>query len=215
MPLVGEPWLDSDGKTNVATALGMIYRLDTIDSEKTIIVDQPVAMPPRDLKKTITNLVRIGKEICILTCDPGSDLVLAYDKKDAPKKLHLWLSPGKLSCPPIAWGNALLVPTEVGQIFLLDPLTGKPRALPFQPLLQNGKIPSWCGPAVINDRECVIADGHEKLYRLQIVDKPQRHLASYGEKAVPPTNGTEKQATPKNRSLIGGYDGVLYSTQLP
>jgi len=213
-PLVGEPWIDSEGKTNVATALGMVYRLDTIDSEKTTIVDRPAAMPPCALKRPVTDLVRIGKDICVLTGGPGSDLVLAYDRKEAKKQLHLWLSPGRISCPPIALGEGLLVPSEVGQVYLLDPLTGKPRALPFQPPLQNGKLPIWCSPAAANERECVIADGNGNRYRLQIVEKPVKHLASVGGTGGISAKGIAKQDVQK-QALIGGFDGVLYPNQLP
>ena len=37
----------------------------------------------------------------------------------------------------------------------------------------------------MNERECIITDGHGKLYRLQVVDKPTAHLASYGKTPLP------------------------------
>ncbi len=185
VPLVEEPWIDSDGKMTVVTALGTVYRLDVADSEKNVIADQPTALPPLDLTKPITDIVRFNKNICVLTCGLGSDRVFVYNPSDAAKQLRTWLLPGKISCPPIAFADGLLVPCDVGQVFLLDPLTGKPRATPFQPPLQREKLPAWHKPIAVNERECIITDGHGKLYRLQVVDKPTAHLASYGKTPLP------------------------------
>ncbi len=80
-------------------------------------------------------------------------------------------------------GRGLVVATAGGQVCLWDskpdPKTGAPVPLaePFQPALEVGARIDWITPAVVNDRELVIADGKTNLYHLGIQDDPQPHLA--------------------------------------
>ena len=62
--------------------------------------------------------------------------------------------------------------SQVGQVFFLDPFSGKIRSEPFQPRLQPGRLPAWTEPVAVGDKEVVISDGRTKLYRLRVADQP-------------------------------------------
>jgi outer membrane protein assembly factor BamB len=72
----------------------------------------------------------------------------------------------------------------LGQVFVLDPLTGRSLIQPFQPRLERGAEFNWSTPLVLNEREVLLADGQSKLYRLSVIDKPEPYLAAVAEAAL-------------------------------
>ena len=180
-PLAGEPAVSPDGRTVTAiTALGGMFALPMPAAAGLTTVDQPAtaSRPSPDQPafcRPVTGVVRCGERLA-LTGGSESDQVLAFDPADPQKPLACWTLPASLACSPIAFAGGLLAPLCVGQVYLLDPLSGNGLCAPFQPRLRAGALPSWGGPAAVSDKEVVISDGRNKLYRLQLADKPARRL---------------------------------------
>jgi outer membrane protein assembly factor BamB len=93
-----------------------------------------------------------------------------------------WLPlPEALGAPAIAFHGGLLAPGRLGQVLVIDPVSGKSLLQPFQPRLERGTEFRWSTPLLINEREVLLADGQSKLYRLAIANKPEPRLAEVAE----------------------------------
>ena len=175
VPLAGEPLVDADhGKITLAGATGGIFQLDAHDLGAAAADAAP--LPLATLRRPLSVMTRCGGSL-VLSSGAGGDQVLVVDLAE-PGRPRIWCLPGPLSCPPVAFAAGLLAPSAVGQVYLLDPLSGKNLAEPFQPRLQAAALPEWTEPAVTGDREAVLSDGRGKLYRLALVDQPSPHLAA-------------------------------------
>jgi tetratricopeptide (TPR) repeat protein len=188
VPLAAEPIVDStdgngDGKITVATASGGIFQLDSRALASQTVADEPATLPPGS-RWPVADVTRCGGTLA-LTCGAGSDRVTAVDLADPQHPSRTWLLPGPLSCRPIAFAGGLLAPSQVGQVFFLDPFSGKNLSEPFQPRLQPRRLPAWREPVAVGDREVVISDGHTKLYRLCVADPPAAHLEAAAERELP------------------------------
>jgi outer membrane protein assembly factor BamB len=92
---------------------------------------------------------------------------------------------GAAATAAIVWGQNLVTPFKSGEVALLDPKSGKPAALPFQPQLSPESVPAWTRPAVVaDDSALVIGDGRTTLYRVSLKPQPQAHLATAAEQTV-------------------------------
>jgi outer membrane protein assembly factor BamB len=91
--------------------------------------------------------------------------------------------------PPVAvparCGSRLLVPLENGAAYLLDVATGQPAAEPFLPRLEGGATPAWRTPVGLSENEAVLVDAVGRLYRLNVEQQPQPHLAAAAESSAP------------------------------
>ena len=66
---------------------------------------------------------------------------------------------------------------------MFDP-RGNSLAEPFQPRLAPNSRIQWIAPTAVSEREAVIADGKDHVYRLGLEDQPKPHLAPLAEAAV-------------------------------
>jgi outer membrane protein assembly factor BamB/TolA-binding protein len=86
----------------------------------------------------------------------------------APAERLRWLAlPDPLGSVPIGFAGGLLVPGRLGQVFLIDPTSGKNLIEPFQPRLKADVDMAWSLPVKINEKELLLADDR-KLFRLGI-----------------------------------------------
>jgi len=115
----------------------------------------------------------------------GLKLTSVVDPADPEQRLPDWQLPARPGFPPLAFAGGLLVPSEVGQVFLLSPLSGTKQCEPFQPRLESGVPVCWRAAAPVNQREVVLADNRQRLYRLGVVDQPVPHLAALAEAKLP------------------------------
>jgi outer membrane protein assembly factor BamB len=184
-PLAAEPIVDAQsGKVTLATASGGVYQLPADALGKQTVVDQPAAMPSASLRRPVSAVSRCRGGKLVLTCDDESDQAMAFDPSDPQKPLRAWSLPGAPTCPPIDFAGGLLASCDVGQVFLLDPLSGKKLCEPFQPLLRRSELPAWRQAVAIGDKDIVISDGRANLYRLQVVDTPVPHLEAITEREL-------------------------------
>ena len=185
-PLATEPTVDpGTGKITVVTALGGVFQLDAGALTGNTVADEPVAAPWAELSRPAAAVARFSGDRLALTCGGGCDQVAVLDPGDPRKQLRGWLLPGALSCPPIAFAGGLLAPSEVGQVYLVEPLSGKGISGPFQPRLRPGELPAWREPVAVGGREIVISDGRTRLYRLHVLEQPAPHLQAAAEAEAP------------------------------
>ncbi|MGA2064977.1 MAG: PQQ-binding-like beta-propeller repeat protein [Thermoguttaceae bacterium] len=184
-PLATAPAVDPQtGKITAVTALGGVFQLEGGTLGAQAVADQPVAAPWADLSRPVSAVVRFSGDRLALCCGEGCDQVAVFDPGDPREQLRGWLLPGALGCPPIAFAGGLLAPSRVGQVYWLEPLSGKGRSGPFQPRLRPGELPAWREPVPVGDKEIVISDGRTRLYRLHVVDQPVPHLEAAGTAEV-------------------------------
>src|SRR5690606_30168376 len=88
------------------------------------------------------------------------------DTREASPRLTPLELPDELTGPPAEVGEGLLAPGRLGQIYLIDPHTGRQLAYPFQPRLTSAGPHKWTGAASV-DNGVVIADA-DRLYRLAV-----------------------------------------------
>ncbi len=178
-PPAAAPLVDAErGKVTLATALGGIYPLDA--GNLTAAADA-APLPPPGLHRPLGAASLCDGGRLVLSGGAGSDQVLVAELAQPGRPPRTWCLPGPLSCPPVAFAGGLLAPAAAGQVYLLDPLSGRSLAAPFQPRLQAAALPEWTAPAVIGNRGAVISDGRGKLYRLDMVAEPVPHLAAAAE----------------------------------
>jgi outer membrane protein assembly factor BamB len=111
----------------------------------------------------------------------GSRALVAQE----PNRPHWLALPDSLAAPAVSFQGGLLVPGRLGQVFVLDPISGRSLIQPFQPRLERGSEFDWSSPLVLNEREVLLADGVAKLYRLSVADKPEPHLIALAEAGLP------------------------------
>jgi len=91
--------------------------------------------------------------------------------------------PERTAAAPIAFRAGIVVPSLLGQVHYLDPLTAQPLAQPFQPALTAGKTVAWSPPAVDADA-IYLGDGALSLYRLTLDSKPPARLIAAKEASL-------------------------------
>ena len=86
----------------------------------------------------------------------------------------------QLTCPPVLFRQGILLPTDKGDIRLIDPATGASRAMPFQPKLAPEEKIRWQTPAIggPDDTDFVVVDDRQSIYRVGLKDQPQPYLAA-------------------------------------
>jgi len=169
----------SDEETRCRHGNGRTFELDAANLKSQPVLDAPVvSIEPADLQTPIGAITALDKGAIAVAAAQGAPRVNVFDPSDAPPR-YRWLGlSDKSACPPIGIAGGIAVPTEGGAIFLLDPLSGKPLAAPFQARLDNGVKPVWQKPAACGKQEFVIADGKTTLYHIGVADKPKPHLAA-------------------------------------
>jgi hypothetical protein len=165
-------------KLTAVTKLGGLYEIDEAGLKSQGVIDAPVvAIDPARLQQPIGAVIQMEKGLFALSPLRDAAQLNVYNPAEGqPQYLWLGLSE-KSTCPPIELSGGLLTPCGGGAIFLLDPLSGKPLAAPFQAPLGADAQPVWQKPARCGKQEFVIADGRNKIYRIGRVDSPKPHLA--------------------------------------
>jgi hypothetical protein len=90
--------------------------------------------------------------------------------------LQAWELPGMLACHATALGDGLLTPFQLGQVFWMDPRSGRELARPFQPALESGVLLPWRLPLTAAEQEIVVSDGRRRVFRVGLKETPEPHL---------------------------------------
>ena len=185
-PLAAEPIVDAQaGQITAVTSIGAIFQLPANSLEGPVAHDQPtVALKPAELNGPVTDVFQVQDRLLVMAAGTGAKQLPVYDPQEGNRFRWLFL-PGALGGRPIPFADGLIVPCEVGQVFLLDPRSGKPRIEPFQPALKSGAQVAWSQPALVGQNEVLISEGQAGLYRIGIQDRPKPHLAMLAQVDLP------------------------------
>jgi tetratricopeptide (TPR) repeat protein len=188
MPPAGPPIVDDSTKTlAVCTAEGHIFHFEEA-AIRSRVQDQPLAAqsPPVELP-ALTSAVDLGQGRAAF-CAPDSDQLLLYNPSLRDRAAQWIKLESPLACAVTRLGDGLIAPLKVGQVFYLRTADGTQMAAPFQPRLEPGTNVDYRTAAVVDSaaNRFVIADGGEKIYLVEAVAQPQRHLRAFAEAKAGP-----------------------------
>ncbi len=181
--LAAEPVVDTQaGSLTAVTSSGGMYRLDVSSVQGQTVVDQPVlAVKMAELGRPLADVIQLGAGRLALSTASGSKQIIVFDPQQTQKRFQRCALPYPLACLPVAFGDGLLAPCQIGQVFLVDPLSAANLIEPFQPRLEAGEKLNWHRPAVAADDTIILADGNKRLYRLGIKKTPRPHLVALAQ----------------------------------
>jgi outer membrane protein assembly factor BamB len=216
-PLAGLVASDDDHEKVMAlTVDGAWFDLDAKDLKGYVTQDAPSGF--ENLAEPISGVPIALKsgEWAMVVGAPGSAKrdrqLLLVDPKSNKKR---WLPlPDVLAAAPITFGEGLLVPCRVGQVFCLDPGDGKNQLEPFQPRLEAGTLFAWSSPARLGEMEALISDGRTKLYRIGIEARPKPHLVALAEATLAEPTAS-RIAVLEKTAYVADSGGRLLSFALP
>lgn len=183
----------STHEITVANALGDVFRISADTLADTLQLDAPVARAaagqprPADRPPAVlpgggmAYLAAADSDDAAEPLPRGLVLVDRQPQQTSVRWLHVAGAP---AAPPVAWQGGLLVPLDIGQVLLVDPVSGRDKAAPFQPSLEVGSHFQWSRPIVTPDDCVLLADGRARLYRLAYHADPEPRVTSAAEAAL-------------------------------
>jgi outer membrane protein assembly factor BamB len=177
-PPAGELIVSEESKKiSVVTKLGGLFQMEEGSLKGQSVLDAPaVFIEPARLQQPIGSVTMLEKGVIAIAPTRGASQINVFDPGDSQMRYRWVPLSDKSACPLIELAGGLLVPTEGGAVFLIDPLSGKPLAAPFQARLDNGVKPAWQKPAACGKQEFILADGKNSLYHIGRVESPKPHL---------------------------------------
>jgi serine/threonine protein kinase/outer membrane protein assembly factor BamB len=185
--LLGGPVVDeSTGRVQVMTA-GLALFETTLDQ---IHAGGFAELPAATIRADGTldpagRPVVVGPQAVVFATSEQGQKLLIWDREGTPATALKWRpAPSPAACPPVAYGGGLLVPCKTGQVYLLEPRTGKEIARPYQPPIQPGNEFAWRGPLGSVGEEFVLSDGRSKLYRIGLDTSSNPQLVARSEAEI-------------------------------
>ncbi len=183
-PLAAQPLVDREDESLLAvTATGTVFRLGAAELQGDSMIDRGIAsLDSMELEGPVRNILLVSTGVLAVSGDAGSKHVFAIDLKRPQPRFNRLALPDPLGGRPIALGGGILVPTNLGQVFLLDPISGGKLAETFQPALDGRTKFTWTAPAAVAEDRVVLADGQSgAIYHLSIKGQPTPQLALVGK----------------------------------
>ncbi len=181
-PAAGTPIVDGVTRTLIATtAVGGVFQIQPPDPGTVSLRDDPNgAIPSGELTAPVEQVLYFsdGTLALIPGKNPVNLRVFEPGGSAGATRLRSLVLPSPLSGDAIVFADALLAPTEAGQVHWLKARGGEKVADPFQPPLEAGRKYRWCRPAAVGDDQFVIADDQGGLYRVAVKATPEKHLAA-------------------------------------
>jgi outer membrane protein assembly factor BamB len=206
---------EQNKKLTAVTKLGGMFVLEEGNLKGQSVVDAPsVSVDPSGLKQPFGDLMPLEKGMIALSPTRGASQINVFDPGDSQLRYRWIALSDKSACPPISLAGGLLVPTQGGAVFLLDPQSGKPLAAPFQARLESGVKPAWQKPAPCGKQEFIIADGKSTLYRIGRVDAPKPHLEAL-DQVEAASDRESPAAVVGNLAFVAGESQTLGIFELP
>ena len=219
VPLAGAPAVDAIGaRITALTASGAAFLLDRQAMSRRVQDDAAMLkISARRSIPALTNCVDLGQGR-LAACNVGSDVLLHFRPNDPRSPLKTTKLASPASCSPCVWGELIVVPTQVGQVFLFNSETGKQMGSPFQHPLTPNSESNWLPPAIYRpgkDSQLILSDGNRALYRLNRSATPQPHLQAEVEGEVGPSPFNTRLSVIGDRVCAGTEDGRVAFYQLP
>ncbi len=166
-----------EGKLLAASSLGAVYSI-TPEALQTGLIEAAADLRLGGTAFQHSLSIADGRQVIFSEAAQA----LIYDPARADREMRLLrlnMPDGSAACGPILAAGGLLVPLATGQISVFDLSSGGDLVLPFQPQIRAGSRVAWRRPATIaaDQKEIVIADDRQNLYRIGIVDTGGAHLA--------------------------------------
>ena len=99
------------------------------------------------------------------------EALLVFNSTEPEPRLVRWPLPGKLACPPVRFGNELLLALERGGVYLVDPRSRELIGEPFGGMFKLDELPQWRVATTPDMRQAIVSDGRT-LYRLVRAEPP-------------------------------------------
>jgi hypothetical protein len=222
-PPAGAPVKDArSGRVRLFNRMGGLFEMSADSFEGRRVAnaaawpDEPVPAFPEPAAMTglasgglALSAVSADKRALIAGGDAENDADNADANGDRPPMLHWMPLPDPLIAPAMGFEGGLLLPGQLGQVFVLDPATGQHVLRPFQPRLVPGEQPRWTMPVRLGDHEVLLADGHRRLYRLGVGQKPEPHLVMLAEAALPGPVSAPPAALEKTVYAVNGSEELV------
>lgn len=89
------------------------------------------------------------------------------------RRVPLTIPHKRIVCGPVPWQKGVVVCTSEGAVILVDPSTGVPVAVPFQPPLGPGQSVPWIRPVPLpgTSQDLLVGTEEGRLFRLGAVSK--------------------------------------------
>lgn len=214
-PPAGAPVKDArSGRVRLFNRLGGLFDMPS-DSFEGRRVENAAALPdePASAFPEPTNMTVLSSGGLALS-SASQDKRALIASNDASPALRWMPLPDPLGAPAIGFEGGLLLPGQLGQVFVLDPATGRHVVRPFQPRLVPGEEPRWTMPVPLGEHEVLLADGHSRLYRLGVGQKPEPHLVTLAEAGLPGPVVVPPAALAKTVYAVNG-SAELMAFELP
>ncbi len=179
---VSPPAPSADGKA--LTSLGVDGRVLTLSAEALAsggFVEAPMPRPGV-FRLPSGALARVeGEGWTAVIPSRKTDKLLVRPGSSEFKEIGL---PAALGAKPLAWGHELLVPGEDGRAYLIDVLTGAPRAEPFVPPFDRSRQTRWMSPVLLGAEGVALADEGGVVRRIVRASDPRPRLVVAAETAM-------------------------------
>ncbi|MCH7751732.1 MAG: PQQ-binding-like beta-propeller repeat protein, partial [Planctomycetes bacterium] len=217
VPLAGAPAVDAIGtRITAVTASGAAYVFDRQAMGKRVQDEAQQLRAGPTLSPLVESAdLRRGR---LAVSSAGAKFILHF-RPDAPRgPLTVVRLAGPLSCPPVAWGEAFVAPTRIGQVYLYDAETAEQIGSPFQPALAADGKYNWLTPAVYGsgeDSRLVLCDGLDKIYLLRRANEPQPNLQVEAEAMLGSSPLCTRLTIVGDTVFAGAKNGQLIRYALP
>ncbi|MCA9230534.1 MAG: PQQ-binding-like beta-propeller repeat protein [Planctomycetales bacterium] len=218
VPSAGAAVVDPGGKRMVtATASGTVYLLNR-DALSRRVQDEATSPPTgNSTGQSYSYSVDLAEgRMALASAEAAKLLHYLPDASNSP--LQEIPIPGPVSGSPVIWGEGFVVPTNVGQVYLFDSISGEALGSPFQPPLVPGRTYQWLTPAVIGEGDSsrlLLSDGVESIYLVARLASPQPHLEAEAVSEVGPDALVTRLAATSDFVCAGTSSGRLARYELP
>jgi outer membrane protein assembly factor BamB len=186
VPLLGLTASVPRRTVDAITEQGRVFPISS-EKLKTGIVDRPAFPLPAEWRGRARPELLVspdGRRITWVESGPGGRIV-AYPAGDGTAPQAIVRTDSKeaaVAAPIAAWGTNLVVPLDSGTVELVGP-GGERAALPLFPATTPELLPKWTNAVVLpDDAGLVIGDGRRKVFRVELKDRPDKHLAAAAER---------------------------------
>ncbi len=215
IPPAGAPIVDPTNQTiTTANTNGAVFVLDQqaigqgVEDQPVKIVNTP-ARPPQ-----LSSAIDLGAGRVVFGTAGETPWLVAYDPARPAAR---WVKmDGPQATSPARLGSGFVVPLEIGQVLYCDPARNNREVAAFQPRLEPRRTIAWLPVGIPEDatEQCVLCDGTEMIYQLQLTDGAQPTLEAVQSAPIGAMPLSTRIAVTDNHAWIGTNDRRLAAFEL-